>query len=67
MQYFYYYGLLKTRSNVRQITHEPLIRRSDDNEETLKKRLQSYHQQTSPLVEYYSKIGKDRNHFYSTT
>jgi len=39
------------------ITHEPLIRRSDDNEETLKKRLQSYHQQTSPLVEYYSKIG----------
>jgi len=39
------------------ITGEALIRRSDDNEETLKKRLQSYHQQTAPLVDYYSKKG----------
>lgn len=35
------------------VTGEPLIRRSDDNEETLKKRLQTYHEQTKPLVEYY--------------
>jgi len=39
------------------VTQEPLIRRSDDNEETLKKRLESYHRLTSPLVEYYSKLG----------
>lgn len=39
------------------ITGEPLIRRSDDNPETLTKRLVSYHQQTSPLVDYYSKKG----------
>lgn len=39
------------------ITQEPLIRRSDDNEETLTKRLQSYHKMTAPLVEYYTKKG----------
>jgi len=37
------------------ITGEPLIRRTDDNEATLRKRLGAYHAQTSPLVEYYSK------------
>lgn len=39
------------------VTGEPLIRRSDDNADALKKRLVSYHKQTSPLVEYYSKQG----------
>jgi len=39
------------------ITGEPLVRRSDDNEEALKKRLDSYHRQTRPLVDYYSKRG----------
>lgn len=38
-------------------TGEPLIRRSDDNVEALKKRLESYHQQTQPLVDYYAKRG----------
>ena len=33
------------------------MRRSDDNEDALKKRLQVYHDQTNPLVEYYSKKG----------
>ncbi|XP_046855821.1 adenylate kinase-like isoform X2 [Xenia sp. Carnegie-2017] len=37
------------------VTGEPLIRRSDDNAETLKKRLESYHKQTSPLINYYQK------------
>ena len=37
-----------------QITGEPLVRRADDNPETLKKRLKAYHSQTSPLVQYYS-------------
>merc|ERR1711962_1281021 len=39
------------------ITGEPLVRRSDDNEAALKKRLDSYHRQTKPLVDYYSKRG----------
>uniref|UniRef100_A0A2K5RBY4 Adenylate kinase active site lid domain-containing protein n=2 Tax=Cebus imitator TaxID=2715852 RepID=A0A2K5RBY4_CEBIM len=39
------------------ITGEPLIRRSDDNEKALKIRLQAYHTQTTPLIEYYRKRG----------
>jgi len=39
------------------ITGEPLIQRSDDNEGTLKKRLGTYHDQTSPVVGYYQKTG----------
>uniref|UniRef100_A0AC11C3V2 Adenylate kinase 2 n=1 Tax=Ovis aries TaxID=9940 RepID=A0AC11C3V2_SHEEP len=39
------------------VTGEPLIRRSDDNEKALKIRLKAYHTQTTPLVEYYSKRG----------
>jgi adenylate kinase len=39
------------------ITGEPLIQRSDDNADTLKKRLATYHQQTSPVVAYYQKTG----------
>uniref|UniRef100_A0A3Q2WX85 Adenylate kinase 2 n=1 Tax=Haplochromis burtoni TaxID=8153 RepID=A0A3Q2WX85_HAPBU len=40
-----------------QVTGEPLIRRSDDNENTLRSRLEAYHRQTSPLVQYYSARG----------
>ena len=36
------------------VTGEPLIQRDDDKEETVKKRLDVYHSQTKPLVEYYS-------------
>lgn len=39
------------------VTGEPLIQRSDDNAETLKKRLATYHQQTTPVVSYYQKTG----------
>ncbi|KAL2001124.1 hypothetical protein VTN02DRAFT_2210 [Thermoascus thermophilus] len=39
------------------VTGEPLIQRSDDNADTLKKRLATYHAQTSPVVEYYKKTG----------
>lgn len=35
------------------ITGEPLVHRSDDNVDALKKRLQVYHTQTKPLVDYY--------------
>ena len=37
------------------VTGEPLIQRDDDQEDTVKKRLDVYHSQTKPLVEYYSK------------
>ena len=39
------------------ITGEPLIQRSDDNEVTLTKRLSTYHDQTAPVVSYYQKTG----------
>lgn len=40
-----------------------LTARADDNEETIKNRLQTYFDQTSPLVDYYDKKGK----LYSAT
>ncbi|KAL2160116.1 hypothetical protein VTH06DRAFT_1771 [Thermothelomyces fergusii] len=39
------------------ITGEPLVQRSDDNAEALKKRLATYHKQTAPVVDYYKKTG----------
>lgn len=39
------------------ITGEPLVQRSDDNAEALKKRLVTYHAQTAPVVGYYKKTG----------
>jgi len=36
-------------------TGEDLIQRDDDKEETVRKRLDVYHSQTKPLVEFYSK------------
>ena len=36
-------------------TGEDLIIRDDDQEETVRKRLKVYHDQTEPLVDYYSK------------
>lgn len=37
------------------VTGEPLIQRDDDKEETVRKRLEVYHNQTEPLVDYYKK------------
>jgi adenylate kinase len=37
------------------VTGEDLIQRDDDSEETVRKRLAVYHEQTEPLIEYYSK------------
>jgi adenylate kinase len=42
---------------VDDVTGEPLIQRSDDNVETLRKRLTAFHQQTGPVIEYYKKQG----------
>lgn len=41
------------------VTGEPLIQRDDDKEETVRKRLETYHAQTKPLVEYYAKWSAD--------
>jgi adenylate kinase len=41
------------------LTAEPLIQRDDDKEETIRKRLEIYHAQTEPLVEYYSSWSAD--------
>ncbi len=40
------------------VTGEDLVQRQDDAEETVKKRLQVYHDQTKPLVDYYTKWAK---------
>ncbi|MCA1804666.1 MAG: adenylate kinase [Xanthomonadaceae bacterium] len=37
------------------VTGEPLIQRDDDREDTVRKRLQVYHEQTEPLVAFYSR------------
>ncbi|KAI1187697.1 adenylate kinase-domain-containing protein [Nemania serpens] len=39
------------------LTGEPLVQRSDDNADALKKRLGTYHAQTAPVVGYYKKTG----------
>ena len=40
------------------VTGEELIKREDDKEETVKKRLHVYSDQTRPLVDYYSNWAK---------
>lgn len=37
------------------VTGEDLVQRDDDQEETVRKRLNVYHEQTSPLIKYYTK------------
>lgn len=40
------------------VTGEELIQREDDAEETVRKRLQVYHDQTAPLIDYYQDWAK---------
>ena len=42
------------------VTGEALIQRDDDREETVKHRLKVYHDQTEPLVNFYSEWAKNR-------
>ncbi|XP_078150359.1 adenylate kinase 4 [Carex rostrata] len=39
------------------VTGEPLMQRKDDTAEVLKSRLEAFHRQTEPVIEYYSKKG----------
>lgn len=43
------------------VTGEPLVQRSDDNELTFKSRLQSFHRETGPMIEHYSKTFEPSN------
>jgi adenylate kinase len=45
------------KAGVDDVTGEPLTQRSDDNVETLRKRLGGFHSQTGPVVEYYKSKG----------
>ena len=49
------------KENIDDETGEPLIQRADDNEETVKKRLEIYHEQTSPLIDFYKKAAQIEN------
>ena len=40
-------------------TGEPLVQREDDKEATVRNRLDVYHQQTEPLVEFYQNLRGD--------
>lgn len=52
------------QAGIDDVTGEALIQRDDDKEETVRKRLQVYHEQTKPLVGYYSAAAKGVK-FYS--
>ena len=43
---------------VDDVTGEPLVQRKDDEEATVRNRLEVYHKQTEPLVEYYLRWAK---------
>ncbi|HHJ18990.1 MAG TPA: adenylate kinase [Gammaproteobacteria bacterium] len=42
-------------------TGEPLVQRDDDQEDTVKARLKIYHDQTEPLINFYSKEANDNS------
>lgn len=44
------------------VTGEPLVLRDDDKESTVRRRLEVYHEQTAPIVEYYRRWEKDAPH-----
>ncbi len=48
------------REGVDDVTGEPLVQRADDKEETVRKRLEVYHAQTRPLVEFYQSLAKEK-------
>jgi adenylate kinase len=40
-------------AGVDDVTGEPLVKRKDDNAETLKSRLSAFHAQTAPVIAHY--------------
>ncbi|MBU5460996.1 adenylate kinase [Anaerostipes sp. MSJ-23] len=45
------------KENCCDVCGGPLVLRDDDKEETVKKRLDVYHEQTAPLIDHYKKAG----------
>ena len=43
------------KADIDDVTGEPLMQRKDDTKAVLEKRLGAYHQQTSPILNYYKK------------
>ena len=46
------------------VTGEPLVLRGDDAEETVRKRLEIYHDQTSPLIDFYQNMESENAPLY---
>ena len=46
------------QEGIDDVTGEALVQREDDKEETVRKRLEVYHEQTEPLIEYYKNYSK---------
>lgn len=49
-------------AGVDDATGEPLVLRDDDKEETVRKRLEVYHEQTEPLLHYYQQLSQQNRH-----
>jgi adenylate kinase len=45
------------RDGICDIDGSPLVQREDDNEETVRNRLEVFHRQTAPLIDYYDERG----------
>ena len=44
------------QEGVDDVSGEPLVQRDDDTEDTVRKRLDVYHEQTRPLIDFYQEI-----------
>ena len=49
------------REGLDDVTGEPLVQRDDDCEATIRKRLEVYHTQTEPLIDYYRHWAQEPN------
>jgi adenylate kinase len=47
--------------NIDDITGEKLIQREDDNKQVVQSRLNVYHKQTNPLIDYYKSLANNNN------
>lgn len=48
------------KDGVDDVTGEPLVQRADDEEHTVRKRLEVYHEQTQPLVAFYARLAEQK-------
>ena len=49
------------REGLDDATGEPLVQREDDQEDTVRNRLDVYHSQTAPLIGFYQSLGGDQS------